>query len=259
MQLEDRIAIVTGAARGVGAVIARRLCDAGARVVLTDIRDEAGEAVARDLGEAATYRHLDVTSEEDWSRVVEETQREAGRIDVLVNNAARLHLGTIANTPPETVRGVLDVNLVGPMLGIRAVTPAMKAQGGGSIVSVCSLDGLLGMNGVSAYAASKWGLRGLTRSAALELGRDGIRVNTVCPAGGNPEMYGPWMDRLVTMLDETGSYVEDRAMPGEVPLESIADAVLFLASDASRHCTGVDLPVDGGAQAGHFLPGFNTF
>ena len=101
------------------------------------------------------------------------------------------------------------------------------------------------------------GLRGLARSAALELGRDGIRVNTVCPAGGNPEMYGPWMKELAGMLEQTRAYTEDRAIPGEVSLEAIAEAVIFLASDASRHCTGADLPVDGGAQAGHFIPGFN--
>ena len=100
--------------------------------------------------------------------------------------------------------------------------------------------------------------RGLAKSAALELGRDGIRVNTVCPAGGNPEMYGPWMQQLLGMLDQARAYTEDRAIPGEAPIAAIADAVLFLASDESRHCTGADLPVDGGAHAGRFLPGFNA-
>jgi 3alpha(or 20beta)-hydroxysteroid dehydrogenase len=255
--LADRIAIVTGAARGVGAVIARRAVEAGARVVLGDIRDGAGEAVARELGDAATYVSLDVTREDDWARVVERTLSDHARIDVLVNNAGRLHLGTIQNTSAEQARSVVDVNLIGPFLGIRAVAPAMKTQAKGSIVNVGSLDGLLGMNGVAAYAASKWGLRGLAKSAALELGRDGIRVNTVCPAGGNPEMYAPWMDQLIARLDQMKAYTEDRGIPGEAPLDAIADAVVFLASDASRHCTGVDLPVDGGAHAGRFLPGFN--
>ena len=255
--LDDRIAIVTGAARGVGAVIARRAVEAGARVVLGDVRDEAGEAVARDLGDAATYVSLDVTREDDWARAVERALSDHSRIDVLVNNAARLHLGTIQNTSAEKARAVVDVNLIGPFLGIRAVTPTMKAQGKGSIVNVGSVDGMLGMNGVAAYAASKWGLRGLAKSAALELGRDGIRVNTVCPGGGNPEMYAPWMEQLVDMLDQTKAYTEDRGIPGEAPLDAIADVVVFLASDASRHCTGVDLPVDGGAHAGTFLPGLN--
>ncbi len=126
-------------------------------------------------------------------------------------------------------------------------------------MNVGSLDGMIGMNGVAAYAASKWGLRGLAKSAALELGRDGIRVNTVCPGGGNPELYAPWAEQLAAIFDQVKAFAEDRGIPDEVPLDAIADAVLFLASDASRHCTGVDLPVDGGAHAGTFLPGFNEF
>jgi 3alpha(or 20beta)-hydroxysteroid dehydrogenase len=255
--LAGKIAIVTGAARGAGAAIARRMVAAGARVVLGDIRVDAGEAVADDLGDAATFLQLDVTSEADWARAVEHARAGHGRIDVLVNNAGRLHLGTLENTSAEQARAVVDVNLMGPFLGIRAVLPTMKAQQQGAIVNVGSLDGLIAMNGISAYAASKWGLRGLAKSAALELGRDGIRVNTVCPAGGNPEMYGPWMEQLIARIDEMKVYTEDRGIPGEVSLDAIADAVIFLASDASRHCTGVDLAVDGGASAGRFLAGFN--
>jgi len=256
-RLDGQVTIVTGAARGAGAAIARRIVEAGARVLVTDVRDEAGRAVSDELGDTASYERLDVTSEADWQRVVDRTLSDHGRIDVLVNNAARLHLGAIERTSPDQARQVIDVNLIGPFLGIQAVAAPMRAQGKGSIVNVGSIDGLIGMNGVAAYAASKWGLRGLARSAALELGRDGIRVNTVCPAGGNPEMYSPWMGQLAGMLEQTRAYTEDRAIPGEVPLEAIAEAVVFLASDASRHCTGADLPVDGGAHAGHYLPGFN--
>lgn len=256
-RLDGRVAIVTGASRGLGAVIARTMVEAGARVVLADVREEAGRAISDDLGDAASYVQLDVTREGDWQRAVEQTLGECGRIDVLVNNAGRLHLGAIERTSPEQARAVVDVNLVGPFLGIRAVVAPMRAQGKGSIVNVASIDGMIGMNGVAAYAASKWGLRGLAKSAALELGRDGIRVNTVCPAGGNPEMYSPWMGQLAGMMEQTRAYTEDRAIPGEVSLEAIAEAVVFLASDSSRHCTGADLPVDGGAHAGHFLAGFN--
>jgi 3alpha(or 20beta)-hydroxysteroid dehydrogenase len=135
----------------------------------------------------------------------------------------------------------------------------MREHGAGSIVNVASIDGMLGMNGVTAYCTSKWALRGLTKSAAMELGRAGIRVNTVCPAGGNPEMYGPWFEKLMTMSEDTSAYTSNRGIPGEAPLELIADAVAFFASDASRHCTGVDLPVDGGAHAGRFIPSFNEF
>jgi 3alpha(or 20beta)-hydroxysteroid dehydrogenase len=200
----------------------------------------------------------DVTRREDWERVVACALEANGRVDVLVNNAAILHMGAIERTSEDVLRRVLEVNTVGPYLGIRAVLAPMKRQGGGSIVNVGSIDSLLGMNGISAYATSKWALRGLTKSAALELGRDGIRVNSVCPAGGNVAMYGPWMKQILGFLEETRAYSNNRGIPGEAPPEQIAEAVLFFASDASRHCTGVDLPIDGGAHAGRFIPGFNT-
>jgi 3alpha(or 20beta)-hydroxysteroid dehydrogenase len=255
--LDGRVAIVTGAARGTGAAIAKRLIERGSTVFLGDIRDEDGEKTAEALGERATFVLHDVTSEDQWHGIVERALGATGRIDVLVNNAAVLHLGKIESTPADVMRRLLEVNTVGPYLGIRAVLPAMKGQAKGSIVNVGSIDGLIGMNGITSYCASKFGLRGLAKSAALELGRHGIRVNSVCPSGGNPAMYGPWMAELVKILDQTQAYTANRAIPGEVPVEVIADAVCFFASDASLHCTGVDLPVDGGAVAGRFIPGFS--
>jgi len=255
--LEGKIAIVTGAARGTGAAIARRMVEYGAQVVMGDILHAEGEAVAKEIGDGATYVPHDVTKSDEWDRVLERTLDLHGRVDVLVNNAAVLHLGTIERTPEEVLRRVLDVNTVGPYLGMRAVIAPMRRQGGGSIVNVTSIDALIGMNGITSYCASKWGLRGMSKSAGTELGRYGIRVNSVCPAGGNPEMYGPWRKQLAEIQDETRAYTENRGIPGEAPLEAIADAVVFFASDASRHCTGVDLPVDGGACAGRFIPGFN--
>ncbi len=257
MDLRDRVALVTGAARGVGAVIAARLAEAGARVILTDVREEEGERTAADLGPSARFLRLDVTDEAQWNAVASQVIEADGHIDVLVNNAAVLHMGAIASTTPETFRRVLDVNTTGPFLGTRTVVPHMIAGGGGAIVNVGSVDGLFGNNGLSAYVTSKFGLRGLTKAAALELGRDGIRVNYVASGGGNPEMYAPWMERIVTFLDETIAYQNDRAIPGGAPPEAIADAVLFLTSDAAAHITGVELPVDNGATAGHFIPGFN--
>jgi len=256
--LSGKVAMVTGAARGTGAAIAKLFVSEGARVVLGDVQQEAGAAVAKQLGAPAMFLPHDVTCREDWERVVAETLAAHGRVDVLVNNAAVLHMGTIERTPEDVLRRVLEVNTVGPYLGIRAVLAPMKKQGGGSIVNVGSIDSLLGMNGISAYASSKWALRGLTKCAALELGRDGIRVNSVCPAGGNREMFGPWMKQIAGFIEETRAYSNNRGIPGEAPLEAIAQAVAFFASDASRHCTGVDLPVDGGAHAGRFIPGFNT-
>lgn len=255
-EFEGRVAIVTGAARGTGEAIAQRLARGGARVIVADVLETEGEAVAESIG--GVFRRLDVTDADAWGLAVEEITESHGGLDVLVNNAAVLHMGTLANTAPETFRRVVDVNTVGPFLGIRSAAPAMRSRGGGAIVNVASADALVGMNGVSAYCASKWGLRGLAKAAALELGRDGIRVNTVCPAGGNSAMFGPWIERMLPFIDETIAYTEDRAIPGEVPVELIAEAVAWLASDASSRCTGVDLPVDGGATAGTWMAGFNT-
>ena len=256
--LAGKLALVTGAARGTGAAIARRFAEHGTRVVLGDILHDEGERVAQEIGSLARFVPHDVTDAKGWNGIVAAALELGDRVDILVNNAAMLHLGRIENTPEDVFRRILEVNTLGPYLGIRAVVEPMRRQGGGSIVNVGSIDGLLGMNGITAYCASKWGLRGLTKAAGTELGRDGIRVNQVCPAGGNVEMYGPWMEKIVGFIDETRAYSANRGIPGEAPLEVIADAVLFLASDASRNCTAIDLPVDGGAHAGRFIPGFNT-
>jgi 3alpha(or 20beta)-hydroxysteroid dehydrogenase len=256
--LTDRVALVTGAARGVGSTIAQTLADAGAEVILSDVLVAEGEEAAAEIGGSASFAKLDVTLETDWENVVATILKRVGRIDILVNNAAILHLGTLENTPPDVFRRVLEVNTVGPYLGTREVLGAMKSQGAGSIVHVASIDGLVGMNGVSAYASSKFGVRGLSKSSSLELGRSGIRVNSVCPAGGNPEMYGPWYSKLADIADQTEAYNNNRSLPGTVEYQAIANAVLYLASDASAGVTGIDLPVDGGATAGKFIEGFNS-
>jgi 3alpha(or 20beta)-hydroxysteroid dehydrogenase len=168
--LAGKVAIVTGAARGAGAAIARRFVGEGARVVLGDVRHEQGRALAKELGAGARYCEHDVASRAQWDAAVAETIAAFGRVDALVNNAAVLHLRTLEHTSEELLQRVLAVNLAGAYLGIQAVIGALKAQGGGSIVNVSSIDGMLGMNGVTAYAASNWGLRGLTKSAAMELG-----------------------------------------------------------------------------------------
>ena len=258
MGFEGKVAIVTGAARGTGAAIAARFCEMGSQVMLCDVRDDAGEEMATRLGASASYVHSDVTDSAQWAGLVERTLDAHGGVDVLVNNAGVLHQGPIENTSESDFRKLLEVNTLGPFLGIRAVLATMRERGRGSIVNVGSIDSLAAMNGLTAYCASKFGLRGLAKAAALELGRDGIRVNTVCPAGGNPEMFEPWMDKVTSFLEQTLAYNEDRGIPGSAPIKSIVDAVVFLAGDASRHCTGIDLPVDGGATAGCFIPGFNT-
>lgn len=257
-EFEGKVAIVTGAARGTGAAVAERFCKEGALVMLGDVRVNAGKETAEKLGDSASFVHHDVTDSAQWAKLVERTLDAHGRIDVLVNNAGVLHQGPIENTSESDFRKLLEVNTLGPFLGIKAVVPHMREQGGGSIVNVGSIDSLAAMNGLTAYCASKFGLRGLAKAAALEVGRDGIRVNTVCPAGGNPEMYGPWMEKVAGFMEQTLAYTENRGIPGSASIGSIVDAILFLASDASRYCTGIDLPVDGGASAGCFIPGFNT-
>jgi 3alpha(or 20beta)-hydroxysteroid dehydrogenase len=257
IDLQDRVVIVTGGSRGVGRGIAEGLAGLGARIVIGDVLVEAGQAVAKGIGATARFEKLDVAREEDWARVVRETEAREGRIDALVNNAAALHIGSIEETPPEIFRRIQDVNLIGPFLGTRAVVPIMKRQGKGAIVHIGSIDGMIGMNGICAYAAAKWGLRGLAKSNAMELGRAGIRVNTVCPAGGNGEMFLPWADKLADMTRDTDFYLTNRGIPGDTPFSAIANAVAYLISDASENVTGIDLPVDGGAAAGCYMPGFN--
>lgn len=257
MLLEGKIAIVTGAAQGTGAAICRRFIDEGATVVVTDVLIEEGRARALELGPQASFASLDVTNETQWASVVDEVLAAHRRIDILVNNAGILHIGSIADTSMETFRRVIDVNASGAFAGIAAVSPTMAANGGGSIINIASIDALHGMNGLSAYTASKWAMRGLTHAAALELGRTGIRVNTVCPAGGNPGMYGPWGAQLMELGSAITSYGTNRAIPREASTDEIARVALFLASDLAAMVTGADIPVDGGHLAGDYIEGFD--
>ena len=257
MLLEGKIAIVTGAARGTGAAICRRFVDEGATVVVTDVLVEEGQARAAKLGATASFAELDVTNTEAWASVVANTMETHGRIDVLVNNAGILHIGSIASTSMETFRRVVDVNACGAFAGIAAVAPHMTANGRGSIINIASIDAMHGMNGLSAYTASKWAMRGLTHAAALELGRSGIRVNSVCPAGGNPGMHGPWGAQLMELGSAITSYGANRAIPREASPDEIARVALFLASDLAEMVSGADIPVDGGHLAGDYIEGFD--
>ena len=253
-RFDGRAVLVTGAARGTGEATARAFAAEGARVLLGDVRDELGREVARQIGPAAEYCRLDVSSEADLALAMDALRARFGRLDVLVNNAAILHLGPIAKTSLETWNRLVAVNQTGPFLGIRAATEPMRASGGGAIVNIASIDGLEGMNGVSAYASTKWALRGLTRCAALELGRFGIRVNTVCPAGGNDEMSAPFRPPGV----DATAFVENRAIPRRAQMREITAMILFLCSDEASFCTGGDYVVDGGHTCGTFVPGIKN-
>ncbi|MAG31639.1 MAG: 3-alpha-hydroxysteroid dehydrogenase [Deltaproteobacteria bacterium] len=250
-RLGDKVAIITGASRGTGEATARRFVSEGASVVIADVLDEQGEKLAAELGESALFVHVDVTREADWGRCVAATIERFGRVDVLVNNAAILHIAPLEQTSLEDWQRVTDVNQTGTFLGIKSVAGAMREAGGGSIVNISSIDGLEGMSYVAAYASTKWALRGLTKCAALELGRDNIRVNAVCPAGGSDEMTAPW--RKPGAKDASG-YTDKRPIPRRGTVDEIAAMILYLASDEAAFCTGGDYPIDGGHSCGSLLP-----
>jgi 3alpha(or 20beta)-hydroxysteroid dehydrogenase len=258
-RVDGKVAIVTGAARGTGEATARLLAREGARVVVADILEERARLVTKELGEAGAFVRLDVTSEEDWRRAVAETADRFGAIDVLVNNAAVLHMAAIEDTELADYERIVRVNQVGTFLGIKAVAPAMKRAGRGSIVNVASIDGMSAKNGIVAYAASKWAVRGMTRVAALELGRFGIRVNAVCPEAGNAEMMRPYVPEAVDV--ELAASLQQRILKTQMKrslAEKIGDVaymILFLASDESASCTGTDFLVDGGNLSGTRIKG----
>ena len=194
----------------------------------------------------------------DWEAAVAEVADAFGGLDVLVNNAAILDVGAIADMDADLLYRIVAVNQVGAYLGVQAAIAPMTARGGGSIVNVASIDAMEGSNGVAAYTMSKWGMRGLTKAAAIELGRHAIRVNNVCPGGGNPEMTEPFVAAAVERLAERAERLPDRPQrpfhrSGE--MVDFANAVIWLGSDESSYVSGIDLVVDGGYTAGKVEPG----
>jgi 3alpha(or 20beta)-hydroxysteroid dehydrogenase len=247
---------VTGGARGTGEAVVRRFVEEGAKVLIVDLLDEPGRALASALGERAGFLHGDVASEADWDVVVREVLRRWGGLDVLVNNAAVLHLCPVDRTDLADFERVLRVNAVGPFLGTRACLPALR-QGGGSIVNVGSIDSISGVPTAGAYTASKFALRGLTKVVALEEGGRGVRCNIVCPGGGNAEMISEFFaarpELLRPGIGVPVHAVERTPIPRRAELSELAGAVLFFASDDSTYCTGTELVVDGGLHAGMYV------
>jgi 3alpha(or 20beta)-hydroxysteroid dehydrogenase len=243
--LIGRVAIVTGAAQGMGRAIAERFAREGARVVVTDV-DDAGRAVAQTL-DGSVFCHLDVGSPGDWTAVVEQAVGQFGSVDVLVNNAGLVYQAALVDTTLADFERVVRVNQTGPFLGMQAVLPAMRAAGGGSIINVSSVRGLSGANGLLAYTATKFALRGMTKVAAIELGRFGIRVNSIHPGAVATEgVLGPAIDDLDAIDARFSELPISRiGRPGDV-----AAMAVFLASDESSYCTGAEFVVDGGASAG---------
>ena len=245
--LEAKVVLITGAARGVGEAAARRFVAEGARVVIADVRDDLGEGLAAQLGGSARYQHLDVTAETDWAAGMAGVRREEGRLDVLVNNAGILRLGTLLDTEPETFLEVVRVNELGPFLGMRAAAPLLIEAGGGSIVNVSSTQGLEGFPGLLAYVASKFALTGMTKAVALELARHRVRVNSVHPTGIETPMLAEAFPRGTP---------GDRSAGSRIPMgrlctpEEVAALICFLASDEASMSTGGQFVVDGGSTAG---------
>jgi 3alpha(or 20beta)-hydroxysteroid dehydrogenase len=257
-KLEGKVAIVTGAAQGTGAAIARRFVAEGARVLLGDVRVSQGETVACELGGAAEFVELDVGDESHWSRAAALAEQRFGGVDILINNAAVLVLAPLEQTSLADFERVVRVNQVGPFLGMRAVVPLMKRRGGGSIVNIGSTDGVFpGDQGLIAYGASKWALRGMTKIAAVELGRHRIRINIVNPDAGNPLIGRSLIPRevlsdeqLIALAGKLAYRLLPRLHQDRDRIDEIVPMVLLLASDDGSACTGGDYPVDGGYSAG---------
>ncbi|MEU7032316.1 glucose 1-dehydrogenase [Streptomyces sp. NPDC046237] len=239
--LSGKVVVVTGAARGQGAAEARLLAAADARVVCTDVREEEGRAVAAELGDAGLFVRHDVTSAEGWREVATAAVGAYGRIDALVNNAGLWRTAPVESETYESFELLLRVNLLGPFLGIQAVVPALREAGGGSIVNVSSTAGLVGVPGHAAYGSAKFGLRGLTRSSALDLARYGIRVNSVHPGA---------VDTPMTAAVAAGKDWSHVPLGRMGRAEEVGGLIAFLVSDASSYVTGAEFTVDGGLTTG---------
>jgi len=244
-RLTGKVALITGGARGMGAAAVRIFVGEGARVLIADVLEEPGRALAAQLGEAARFQRLDVSQEGEWEAAMAAAEA-MGPLNVLVNNAAILHAAAITQTSLADYQRVINVNQVGTFLGIRAAIEPMRRAGGGSIVNISSIDGLQSKNGLIAYSASKWAVRGMTKCAAIELGRYGIRVNSVHPGGIDTVMGNPG----AMSFEKVSEFYEHHPLPRVGLPEEIANMALFLASDEASYCTGSEYPVDGGWNAG---------
>ncbi|MEO0494543.1 MAG: glucose 1-dehydrogenase [Actinomycetota bacterium] len=242
-RLDDKVALITGGARGQGGAEARRFVEEGATVRITDVLHDDGGALADELGGAASYRPLDVRNAEEWKTVVDEIVAEYGRLDVLINNAGIFQIADMASTTEDDWHRMLDINQTGVFLGMKTVAPQMKEQGGGSIVNISSIAGLQGTGMAFAYGATKWAVRGMTKSAAQELGPFGVRVNSIHPG----IIETPMLEQLG---GDGAALTESRTPLGRAAdADEVAKLALFLASDESSYSTGSEFVIDGGWMA----------
>ncbi|MFJ1461725.1 SDR family oxidoreductase [Nocardia sp. N2S4-5] len=245
-RLSGRVALISGAASGMGAAHARAFVGEGARVVLGDIAAEAGKQLADELGERAVFVPLDVTRSGDWDVAVAAAVAAFGKLDVLVNNAGLLDGGALGDFTEERWQRILAVNLTGPFLGLTAARDALVAAAPAAVVNISSAAGMQGVAGMHGYTASKFGLRGLTKSAALELAPFGVRVNSVHPGGIATPMIGAQPGTVA--IDRTANTLTRLGAP-----EEISSLVVYLASTESSYCTGAEFVADGGMTAGSTL------
>lgn len=238
-RFDDKVALVSGGARGMGASHVAALAREGAKVVIGDVLESDGKELADQLGEDVIFKTLDVSQEHDWEEAIRTTEDRFGKLDILVNNAGILAYGTIADTPPEEFRRVLDVNLIGTFLGMHYAVPLMREGDSGVIINISSTAGMMGYAQIGAYVASKWGIRGLTKTAALEMGADGIRVVSIHP--------GPITTPMTEGLG--AEMVQSQPIGRFGTVEEVTNLMMFLASDAT-FSTGSEFIVDGGALLG---------
>jgi 3alpha(or 20beta)-hydroxysteroid dehydrogenase len=247
-RLDGKVALITGAARGQGAAEARLFVDEGAHVMLSDLRDDDGEILAKELGERAAYRHHDVASEDDWAEAVSATVEAFGRLDVLVNNAGVFAVIGMTMTSLDEYMRVVTINQVGTFLGMKAVAETMIGQSSGSIINISSVAGLGGSAGTIAYTSTKFAVRGMTKVAAVELAPFGVRVNSVHPG----LIDTPMMSEAFALMDSDSIR---QSLEATIPFgrfasaDDVARIVLYLASDDSAYSTGSEFVVDGGMTA----------
>lgn len=248
-RLAGKVALVTGAASGIGEAIARSFTSHGATVVVSDIRTEPGEAVAFDIGDAASFLHLDVCDPSSWEAAIATMMERFGGVDILVNNAGGGAGGGIERESIEDHRRIVELNITGVWVGMKTAVPAMTKRGGGSIINISSIDGLVGVEGLSTYVGTKFAVTGMTRSLALELGPRGIRVNSIHPGIIETPMVKNTPPRSMERLRNA---VARQPIARMGRPEEIANAAVFFASDESSFCTGASLVVDGGHIAGPY-------